>query len=117
MTQEQVRLAESDADAVNWKKFGPYLTERQWGTVREDYSHDGNAWNSVFHDAARSYAYRWGEEGLGGFSDDQQLLCLNVGVAWSRSTSCWIRACSTTTATSTCSWSTPRPAPKTCCCK
>ena len=80
MTQEQVRLAESDADKVNWKKFGPYLTERQWGTVREDYSHDGNAWNSVFHDAARSYAYRWGEEGLGGFSDDQQLLCMNVGL-------------------------------------
>ena len=80
MTQEQVRLAESDSQTVNWKKFGPYLTERQWGTVREDYSHDGNAWDHVFHDAARSYAYRWGEEGLGGFSDDQQLLCMNVGL-------------------------------------
>ncbi|MBJ6143177.1 glucosidase [Hymenobacter sp. BT559] len=80
MTQEQVRLAEADAQTVNWKKFGPYLTERQWGTVREDYSHDGNAWNHITHDIARSYAYRWGEEGLGGFSDDQQLLCLNVGL-------------------------------------
>jgi hypothetical protein len=80
MTQEQLRLAEADAQTVDWKKFGPYLTERQWGTVREDYSHDGNAWNHIFHDVARSYAYRWGEEGLGGFSDDQQLLCLNVGL-------------------------------------
>jgi hypothetical protein len=80
MIQEQTRLAEADAQTVNWKKFGPYLTERQWGTVREDYSHDGSAWNHIFHDVARSYAYRWGEEGLGGFSDDQQLLCLNVGL-------------------------------------
>jgi hypothetical protein len=80
MTQEQLRLAESDRQAVHWKRFGPYLTERQWGTVREDYSHNGSAWDHIFHDVARSYAYRWGEEGLGGFSDDQQLLCMNVGL-------------------------------------
>ena len=80
MTQEQLRLAEADAQTTNWKKFGPYLTERQWGTVREDYSANGNAWDHITHDTARSYAYRWGEEGLGGFCDDQQLLCLNVGL-------------------------------------
>ena len=80
MTQEQLRLAEADAQTTNWKKFGPYLTERQWGTVREDYSANGNAWDHISHDTARSYAYRWGEEGLGGFCDDQQLLCLNVGL-------------------------------------
>jgi hypothetical protein len=80
MMQEEQRLAESDAQTVNWKKFGPYLTERQWGTVREDYSPDGNAWDHITHDVARSYAYRWGEEGLGGFCDDQQLLCMNLGL-------------------------------------
>ncbi|KAA9327573.1 glucosidase [Hymenobacter busanensis] len=80
MTQEQVRLAENKAGTAPWQKFGPYLTERQWGTVREDYSPDGNAWGHVTHDMARSYAYRWGEEGLGGFSDDQQLLCFGVGL-------------------------------------
>jgi Glycosyl hydrolase family 63 C-terminal domain len=80
MTQEQIRLAETKAGTAPWQKFGPYLTERQWGTVREDYSPDGNAWNSVTHDMARSYAYRWGEEGLGGISDDQQLLCFGLGL-------------------------------------
>ena len=80
MTQEQLRLAETNAQTANWKKFGPYLTERQWGTVREDYSHDGNAWNYIPHDVARSFAYRWGEEGIGGLSDDQQLLCFSVGL-------------------------------------
>jgi Glycosyl hydrolase family 63 C-terminal domain len=59
-----------------WKKWGPYLTERQWGTVREDYSPDGSAWEYITHDHARSKAYRWGEEGIAGISDDKQLLCM-----------------------------------------
>ena len=60
----------------NWKKWGPYLAERQWGTVREDYSNDGNAWGFINHDKARSNAYRWGEEGIGGFCDSREILCL-----------------------------------------
>jgi hypothetical protein len=60
-----------------WKKWGPYLTERQWGTVREDYSGDGASWDFVTHDMARSKAYRWGEEGIGGFSDNKSLLCFS----------------------------------------
>jgi hypothetical protein len=75
MTEEKKRLIEDRDKIKNWRKFGPYLTERQWGTVREDYSPHGNAWDFVSHDAARSKAYRWGEEGIGGISDDQQLLC------------------------------------------
>jgi hypothetical protein len=78
--QEQRRLAEANNKTAAWKKFGPYLTERQWGTVREDYSSDGNAWDYITHDMARSYAYRWGEEGLAGLSDDQQQLCLGLGL-------------------------------------
>eukprot|EP01133_Synstelium_polycarpum_P017823 gene17823-21254_t len=67
---------ESDRiEQKNWKKWGPYLSNRQWGTVREDYSADGNAWKYTNHDMARSKAWRWGEEGIGGISDDQQLLC------------------------------------------
>ena len=73
--QEKIRLSESISNAKNWKKWGPYLADRQWGTVREDYSADGNAWDTTTHDAARSRAYRWGEEGIGGISDDKQLLC------------------------------------------
>ncbi|MBD2716214.1 glucosidase [Microvirga sp. STR05] len=80
MTQEQVRLQESNAQSAHWKKFGPYLTERQWGTVREDYSPDGNAWDYITHDMARSKAYRWGEEGIGGISDDKQQLCFAVAL-------------------------------------
>jgi hypothetical protein len=87
MTQEQLRLAENKARRAAWQKFGPYLTERQWGTVREDYSPDGNAWDYVTHDMARSFAYRWGEEGLGGFSDDQQLLCFGVAL-WNGNDPC-----------------------------
>lgn len=75
MTKEQQRLLEHRQSKANWKRFGPYLTERQWGTVREDYSKDGNAWNFSTHEMARSKAYRWGEEGIGGISDDQQLIC------------------------------------------
>src|SRR6476659_4810569 len=63
-----------------WKRWGPYLSERQWGTVREDYSADGDAWGSFTHDAARSRAYRWGEDGLLGISDDQQRLCFALAL-------------------------------------
>jgi hypothetical protein len=82
MTAEHQRLAEANANAnqTRWRKFGPYLSERQWGTVREDYSPGGDAWGYVTHDMARSYAYRWGEDGLAGVSDDQQLLCLALGL-------------------------------------
>ncbi len=62
-------------DNKGWKKWGPYLTERQWGTVREDYSKNGDAWNSITHEMARSKAYRWGEEGIGGISDNKQHIC------------------------------------------
>ena len=72
---EQQRLSHSNNNK-NWKKWGPYLADRQWGTVREDYSPEGNAWNFVNHDLARSYAYRWGEEGIAGFCDADQVLCL-----------------------------------------
>ncbi|HEY3183395.1 MAG TPA: hypothetical protein VGJ77_11200, partial [Gaiellaceae bacterium] len=59
-----------------WRLWGPYLAERAWGTVREDYSPDGDAWSYVSHDQARSYAYRWSEDGLGGICDAEQRLCL-----------------------------------------
>src|SRR5213083_3033342 len=66
-----------------WKKWGPYLTDRQWGTVREDYSENGAAWDYITHDMARSKAYRWGEEGIAGISDDKQLLCFAVAL-WNK---------------------------------
>ena len=68
--REQERLREAREDNVAWRKWGPYLSERQWGTVREDYSADGDAWNYFSHDQARSRAYRWGEDGLAGISDE-----------------------------------------------
>ena len=71
---ERARLLERKNNK-GWKKWGPYLTERQWGTVREDYSANGDAWNSITHDMARSKAYRWGEEGIGGISDNKQHIC------------------------------------------
>ena len=77
MNPEQERLR-NNREA--WMAWGPYLSERQWGTVREDYSHDGNAWSHFTHDDARRRAYRWGEDGIGGFSDSQQLLCLAVAM-------------------------------------
>ncbi len=83
MNREKARLLQERDQKVHWKKFGPYLTERQWGTVREDYSAYGNAWEYVSHDAARSKAYRWGEEGIGGISDDQQLLCFSIAL-WNK---------------------------------
>jgi hypothetical protein len=67
-TTELGRLDEARERAVPWRKWGPYLSERQWGTVREDYSTDGNAWSYFTHDQARSRAYHWGEDGLAGFS-------------------------------------------------
>ena len=75
-THEQLRLNDARDNAVQWKKWGPYLSERQWGTVREDYSEGGHAWDYFSHDQARSRAYRWGEDGLAGISDDRQRLCL-----------------------------------------
>ena len=73
-TSPQRRLNEAREKGIPWKKWGPYLSERQWGTVREDYSSDGDAWNYFTHDQSRSRAYRWGEDGLGGISDDKQRL-------------------------------------------
>ncbi len=72
---EQRRIDEADAGRADWRLWGPYLAERQWGTVREDYSQDGDAWAALPHDHARSRAYRWGEDGILGISDDHQLLC------------------------------------------
>jgi hypothetical protein len=77
---EQKRLNETREKGVPWKKWGPYLSERQWGTVREDYSRDGNAWDYFTHDQSRSRAYRWGEDGLAGYCDDKQLLCFAVAL-------------------------------------
>jgi len=79
-TAEQVRLYQDRQQQAPWKKWGPYLSERQWGTVREDYSTNGDAWNYFTHDQARSRAYRWGEDGLGGICDDQQLLCFALAL-------------------------------------
>ena len=77
---ELARLAEARDKAVPWRKWGPYLSERQWGTVREDYSDNGDAWSYFSHDQARSRAYRWGEDGLAGISDDRQLLCFALAL-------------------------------------
>jgi hypothetical protein len=79
-TDESQRLAESHAGLKPWKRWGPYLSERQWGTVREDYSPGGTAWEYFPHDHARSRAYRWGEDGLAGFSDNQSRLCLALAL-------------------------------------
>ena len=77
---EQTRLKNAREAGVPWKKWGPYLSERQWGTVREDYSENGDAWNFFTHDHARSRAYRWGEDGLAGISDDEQHLCFALAL-------------------------------------
>jgi len=77
---EKQRLAKDLAGKENWRRWGPYLSERQWGTVREDYSPGGNAWEYFPHDHARSRAYRWGEDGIAGFSDDLQHLCLSLAL-------------------------------------
>jgi hypothetical protein len=80
MTNEERRLAEAHRPTTPWKKWGPYLSERQWGTVREDYGDGGDTWNYFSHDQARSRAYRWGEDGLAGVSDDQQFLCFALAL-------------------------------------
>jgi len=80
MNAEQQRLNETGNPATPWRKWGPYLSERQWGTVREDYSDNGDAWNYFSHDQARSRAYQWGEDGLAGISDDKQRLCLALAL-------------------------------------
>src|SRR6201993_2046796 len=80
MDPESLRLAEDASRDLNWKRWGPYLSERQWGTVREDYSTSGDAWGYFTHDQARSRAYHWGEDGLAGISDDDQRLCFAVAL-------------------------------------
>ena len=80
MSAEEQRLKQTRIGEVDWYKWGPYISERQWGTVREDYSSDGNAWNYFPHDHARSRAYRWGEDGLGGITDNHNLLCFAVAL-------------------------------------
>src|SRR5262245_30237643 len=77
---EQARLKSSLDPRTPWKKWGPYLSERQWGTVREDRGHDGNAWAYLSHDQSRSRAYQWGEDGIAGISDDRQNLCFSLAL-------------------------------------
>ena len=79
-TAEGQRLKAADQQGVPWRRWGPYLSDRQWGTVREDYSENGDAWSYFTHDQARSRAYRWGEDGIAGVSDDQQHLCLSLAL-------------------------------------
>ncbi|WP_326724971.1 glucosidase [Streptomyces sp. NBC_00243] len=77
---ERLRLADADAGRAAWRRWGPYLSERQWGTVREDYSPGGDAWSYFTHDQARSRSYRWGEDGIAGVSDDKQRLCFALAL-------------------------------------
>ena len=77
---EKSRIQEMTEGVADWRLWGPYLSERQWGTVREDYSEGGAAWDHLSHDHARSRAYRWGEDGMAGFSDNQQRLCLSLAL-------------------------------------
>src|ERR1700742_289936 len=79
-TPEHRRLTEDKARAAHWRLWGPYVSERQWGIVREDYSAGGTAWEFFPHDHARSRAYRWGEDGLLGISDNHQRLCFAIGL-------------------------------------
>jgi hypothetical protein len=80
ITAEEARLDEARAGTKSWRRWGPYISERQWGTVREDYSADGSARVHFTHDQARSRAYRWGEDGIAGISDEQQQLCFAVAL-------------------------------------
>ncbi|XHH10628.1 MAG: glucosidase [Candidatus Bathyarchaeia archaeon] len=80
MISEKDRLIESQRHHVHWRKWGPYLSERQWGTVREDYSNDGAAWDYFSHDQSRSRAYHWGEDGIAGICDDKQYICFSVAL-------------------------------------
>ncbi|MBD2358386.1 glucosidase [Tolypothrix sp. FACHB-123] len=79
-TQEEIRLAEAQNQIAHWRRWGPYLSDRQWGTVREDYSPNGTAWDYFTHDQARSRAYRWGEDGIFGISDNHQRLCFAIAL-------------------------------------
>ena len=79
-TIEGQRLQQQESGEKDWYRWGPYLSERQWGTVREDYSADGEPWDYLIHDQARSRTYRWGEDGLAGFSDAEQKLCLGLAL-------------------------------------
>lgn len=80
MSSEKQRLSDAKEKHINWRQWGPYLSERQWGTVREDYSDNGDAWNYFTHDQARSRAYKWGEDGLAGLTDDKQTLCWSLAL-------------------------------------
>jgi len=80
MNPEAARLRDADKRNDTWKKWGPYISERQWGTVREDYSKEGGAWDYFTHDQARSRAYRWGEDGIGGICDQKQILCFALAL-------------------------------------
>ena len=80
MTREEQRLEESRERKLHWKRWGPYLSERQWGTVREDYSAQGKPWEYFTHDQARSRAYRWGEDGIAGICDRHQYLCFALAL-------------------------------------
>ena len=80
MKEEQTPVQQEQHPCSDWRRWGPYLSERQWGTVREDYSEGGNAWDYLSHDQSRSRAYRWGEDGIAGISDDHQLLCFAVAL-------------------------------------
>ncbi|MEH2285828.1 MGH1-like glycoside hydrolase domain-containing protein [Nostoc sp.] len=80
LTQEEIRLAEALTHKAHWRRWGPYLSDRQWGTVREDYSPNGTAWDYFTHDQARSRAYRWGEDGIAGISDNHQRLCFAIAL-------------------------------------
>src|SRR5437667_10886250 len=80
LTKEEQRLEESRERRVHWKRWGPYLSERQWSTVREDYSPGGPAWDYFPHDHARARPYRRGEDGLGGLSDRRQLICFALAL-------------------------------------
>jgi len=80
MNDEERRLAAPVGAQKSWKEWGPYLSERQWGTVREDYTRSGDAWNAITHDMSRHYAYRWGEDGIGGFSDHNARICFSLAL-------------------------------------
>src|SRR6202140_5573812 len=80
LNHEQERMAGKHGRPTAWRRWGPYCSERSWGTVREDNSADGNAWSYLPHDHARSRAYRWGEDGLAGFCDIEQRLCLALAL-------------------------------------
>lgn len=80
MTEEEIRLDNARSGKSLWRRWGPYLSERQWGTVREDYSAQGDAWDYISHEASRSRSYRWGEDGIAGISDDKQQLCFAIAL-------------------------------------